>query len=80
MALPIDTPSNVMVPLRGIMAEIARIVVVFGEGHSDVEAGFTGKDGHSAPYYFNGRRILIDHGQGFDRVLRKLAVARKQIA
>lgn len=38
----------------------ACIEQVFSEGQSDVEAGFTGKDGHSTPYYFNGRRILID--------------------
>ena len=38
----------------------ARIRRVFADGLSELEAGFTAKDGSSTPYYFTGRRILID--------------------
>ncbi len=37
-----------------------RIAEVFSNGHSDAEADFTAKDGSKSPYYFSGRRILID--------------------
>ena len=33
---------------------------VFETGYSTVEAGFVGKDGRATPYYFTGRRLMVN--------------------
>ncbi|KAB2965763.1 MAG: PAS domain S-box protein [Thermoanaerobaculia bacterium] len=55
-----------------------RIETVFAEGVSDAEAHFTAKDGTRTPYYFTGRRVLLDGrphlvGMGVDIGARKQA-------
>jgi PAS domain S-box-containing protein len=55
-----------------------RISKVFSEGESFVEAGFLTKAGRSIPYFFAGRRILLDGvaclvGMGIDITGRKQA-------
>ena len=55
-----------------------RIEAVFTEGVSDAEANFTAKDGTRTPYYFTGRRVLLDGwphlvGMGVDIGARKRA-------
>ena len=55
-----------------------RIDDVFTEGVSDAEAHFTAKDGTRTPYYFTGRRLLLDGrphlvGMGVDIGARKRA-------
>ena len=57
-----------------------RIAIVFAEGASDVEAHFTAKDGTRTPYYFTGRRVMLDGqphlvGMGVDIGARKRAEA-----
>ena len=57
-----------------------RIAVVFAEGASEVEAHFTAKDGKRTPYYFTGRRVMLDGqphlvGMGVDIGARKRAEA-----
>ena len=37
-----------------------RIAEVFETGHATVEAGFVGKDGRATPYYFTGRRLVVN--------------------
>jgi len=55
-----------------------RIGMVLAEGASDAEAHFTSKDGTRTPYYFTGRRVLLDGrphvvGMGVDLVARRQA-------
>jgi PAS domain S-box-containing protein len=55
-----------------------RIAEVFSRGESSVEAGFLTKDGRSIPYFFTGRKVILDGvtclvGQGIDITERKLA-------
>lgn len=57
-----------------------RIGEVFANGESTVEALFVAKDGSAAPYFFTGKRIVIDDvvclgGIGVDITKRKLAEA-----
>jgi two-component system, cell cycle sensor histidine kinase and response regulator CckA len=40
----------------------AAIETAFSEGEATVEAHFLTKDGHTIPYLFTGRRILLDEG------------------
>lgn len=55
-----------------------RIGSVFAEGESDAEAHFTSRDGTRTPYYFTGRRVLLDGqphlvGVGVDLSARRRA-------
>ncbi len=57
-----------------------RIGIVFAEGESDAEAHFTSKDGTRTPYYFTGRRVLLNGrphlvGMGVDLSARRQAEA-----
>ena len=59
-------------------AVAARIDRVFAEGEGTVEAGVASKDGSVTPYFFTGRRILVDGrphllGMGLDIADRKRA-------
>ena len=53
-----------------------RIADVFENGHATVEAGFVGKDGRATPYFFTGRRVVVNGtaclvGMGIDITERK---------
>jgi PAS domain S-box-containing protein len=55
-----------------------RIGEVFFEGESSVEASFVGKDGTATPFFFTGKRIVLDQrpcliGVGIDITERKQA-------
>ncbi len=55
-----------------------RIGRVFAEGEADAEAHFTAKDGTRTPYYFTGRRLLLEGqphlvGMGVDLTARRQA-------
>src|SRR5271170_2985174 len=55
-----------------------KIAEVFSEGESSVEAGFLTKDGRSIPYFFTGRKVILDGvtclvGLGIDVTERKQA-------
>lgn len=67
-------------PFTGEERELIRqrIGIVLAEGASDAEAHFTSKDGTRTPYYFTGRRILLDGqehlvGVGVDLTANKQA-------
>jgi PAS domain S-box-containing protein len=56
----------------------SRIAEVFERGTSCVEADFMAKDGHTTPYFFTGRRVIVDGavclvGMGVDITERKQA-------
>ncbi|GEM_PF-1035363 len=56
----------------------ARIGEAFASGEASAEAGFVTRDGRSIPYYFTGRRIVLDNvtclvGMGIDISARQKA-------
>ena len=55
-----------------------RIADVFENGQSTIEASLVGKDGRATPYFFTGRRVVVDGsaclvGMGIDITERKQA-------
>jgi PAS domain S-box-containing protein len=55
-----------------------KIEQVFAQGESSVEAGLVTKDGRSIPFFFTGRKVILDGlpcvvGQGIDVTERKQA-------
>src|SRR5271170_7525951 len=55
-----------------------KIEETFSKGESSVEAGFLTKDGRSIPYFFTGRKVILDGviclvGLGIDVTERKQA-------
>ncbi len=61
----------------------ARIAEVFSRGESSVEAGFLAKDGGTTPYFFSGRKVILNGvpclvGVGIDITERKSAERARQ--
>lgn len=70
---PLDFFSG---PDKARLAE--KIAEVYEEGESSVEATFVSKDGRTTPYFFTGRRVMLDDvpcliGVGMDITARRKA-------